>query len=37
MLSKEQIAHDLTMVYMHNMYGIDVTGFFSINDGNGNG
>ena len=26
MISKEQIAHDLTMIYMRNLYGIDITG-----------
>lgn len=37
MISKEQIAHDLTMVYMNNKYGINVSGLFSINGGDGNG
>lgn len=37
MISKEQIAHDLAMVYMKNRYGIDVTGSFSINEGDGTG
>ena len=30
MLTKEQIAHDLTMVYLNNYYGIDVSGELSI-------
>lgn len=33
MISKEQIAHELTMTYMHNRYGVDVSGSFS--DGTG--
>ena len=37
MISKEQIAHDLTMVYLINRYGISVNGDFSINDGSGFG
>ena len=37
MVSKEQIAHELTMIYMRNIYGTDITGFFSINDGDGSG
>ena len=32
MTSKEQIAHDLTMIYMKNRYGINVSGNFYIND-----
>lgn len=30
MISKEQIAHDLTMVYLCNRYGIDVRGSFCV-------
>lgn len=30
MISKEQIAHDLTMVYLNNRYGVDVTGDFNV-------
>ena len=26
MMTKEQIAHDLAMVYMHNRYGITIEG-----------
>ena len=37
MISKEQIAHDLTMLYLKNRYGIDVRGDFSLVDGNGSG
>lgn len=37
MISKEQIAHDLTMVYMKNKYGIDIDGDFSINGDYGSG
>ena len=37
MIPKEQIAHDLTMVYMKNRYGIDVSGSIYINDNNGTG
>ncbi|MBE6607030.1 MAG: hypothetical protein E7633_00540 [Ruminococcaceae bacterium] len=37
MISKEQIAHDLTIVYLNNRYGIDVEGYISISDGDGHG
>ena len=37
MISKEQLAHDLTMVYLNNRYGIDVDGHFSSSDGDGSG
>ena len=37
MVSKEQIAHELAMVYMNNKYGINVRGDFYLNDGAGNG
>jgi len=37
MLSKELIAYDLTMIYMKNRYGINVTGSFYISDNNGTG
>lgn len=37
MINKEQIAHDLTMVYLNNRYGIDVEGNFYISDGDGSG
>lgn len=30
MIPKEQIAHDLTLVYLNNKYGVDVTGHFSV-------
>lgn len=30
MISKEQIAHDLTMVYLSNRYGVDVRGDFKV-------
>lgn len=30
MISKEQIAHELAMTYMHNRYGVDVSGTFDI-------
>lgn len=30
MISREQIAHDLTIVYLNNKYGIDVTGDINI-------
>ena len=33
MISKEQIAHNLTIIYLTNRYGIDVDG--SISDGRG--
>lgn len=29
-ISREQIAHDLTMVYLNNRYGVRVTGDFSV-------
>ena len=37
MISKEQLAHELTMIYMKNRYGINVNGSFYINDNNGSG
>lgn len=37
MINKEQIAHDLTMVYLKNRYGINVEGTLSISDGDGSG
>ena len=37
MITKEQIAHDLTMVYLNNRYGINVDGDFSVMDGDGRG
>lgn len=37
MISKEQIAHDLTMVYLNNRYGINVEGYFSVSNGSGSG
>lgn len=37
MINKEQIAHDLTMVYLNNRYGIEVDGQISISDGDGFG
>jgi len=33
MISKEQIAHDLTMVYLNNRYGVKVEGY--LGDGSG--
>lgn len=36
-ISKEQIAHDLTMVYLSNRYGIDVSGSVSVSEGEGCG
>lgn len=37
MISKEQIAHDLTLVYLNNRYGINVDGSFHVSDGDGSG
>lgn len=37
MISKEQIAHDLTMIYMKNKYGIDIAGDFSMSGEYGSG
>ena len=37
MISKEQIAHDLTMVYMKNRYGPSVDGIIAMTDGAGSG
>ena len=37
MISKEQLAHDLTMVYLNNRYGISVDGYFHVSDGDGSG
>ena len=37
MISKEQIAHDLTIVYLNNRYGINVEGDISVSDGDGHG
>lgn len=34
MINKEQIAHDLTMVYLNNRYGINVSGTISGISGN---
>ncbi|MGN7227402.1 hypothetical protein ACTHQW_13780 [Dietzia maris] len=31
MIPKEQVAHDLAIVYLNNKYGVRVTGSFSIN------
>ncbi|MGF7002531.1 hypothetical protein M2149_000920 [Lachnospiraceae bacterium PFB1-21] len=30
MIDKEQLAHDLTMTYLNNRYGVDVSGDFSV-------
>ena len=30
MIAEEQIAHDLAMAYIHNRYGAEVTGQFSV-------
>ena len=32
MISSEQIAHDLAMVYVHNRYGAEVTGSLEVHD-----
>ena len=37
MISKEQIAHDLTMIYLENKYEIHVTGELYISGDSGNG
>ena len=37
MISKEQLAHDLTMVYLNNRYGINVDGDIHVSDGDGSG
>ena len=37
MISKEQLAHDLTMVYLNNRYGVKVEGDISVSDGDGSG
>lgn len=37
MISKEQIAHELTMTYMHNRYGVDVSGTFNVSSYDENG
>ena len=37
MITKEQIAHDLTMLYLNNRYGVNIEGHFSILDGDGHG
>lgn len=34
-ISKEQIAHDLAMVYVNNRYGAEVTGDFSVGTSGG--
>lgn len=34
-ISKEQIAHDLAMVYVSNRHGAEVTGDFSVSTSNG--
>lgn len=35
MLSKEQIAHDLSIAYINNRYGVDVTGQFNVSGSDG--
>lgn len=37
MISREQIAHDLTIVYLNNRYGIRVEGDISVHHGDGSG
>jgi len=37
MIPKEQIVHDLAIVYINNKYGIDVTGNFDVSISEGNG
>ena len=37
MPTKEQIAHDLTMIYMRTRYGVSVSGDFNLCGGSGNG
>ena len=37
MIAKEQIAHDLTMIYLSNRYGANIKGDFSVSDGYGSG
>lgn len=37
MLSNEKIAHDLAIVYLSNRYGIDISGGFSLTNGDGSG
>lgn len=36
MISKEQIAHDLALVYLNNRYGVEVTGDVDVSSDNGN-
>lgn len=37
MITNEQIAHDLTIIYLSNLYGMDITGDFHISNGLGSG
>ena len=37
MITKEQLAHELTIVYLNNRYGINVFGDCSVSDGDGSG
>ena len=37
MISKEQIAHNLTIIYLNNRFGVNVEGYISISDGDGGG
>lgn len=37
MLTNEKIAHDLTMIYLSNRYGINLTGSFHVDGGEGYG
>lgn len=37
MISIEQIAHDLAIIYLKNRYGIDVSGSVSLSKGDGYG
>lgn len=37
MISTEQVAHDLALVYLVNRYGPEVDGSFDVTDGDGSG
>ena len=37
MESKQQIAHELTMIYMNNRYGVTISGDFHVSTGDGSG
>ena len=37
MISRKQVAHDLSIAYINNRYGVNVTGGLYVSDGSGSG